>query len=80
MNKILVTGGSGFIGSNLIQFYVGKGFNVVNIDKSLPRREEYSRNWKGINILDYDSFESEILSFQPNIMIRIIILGEICTN
>jgi len=33
MNKILVTGGLGFIGSNLIELLINKGFFVINIDK-----------------------------------------------
>jgi dTDP-glucose 4,6-dehydratase len=31
--KIIVTGGLGFIGSNLIRFLITKGFFVINIDK-----------------------------------------------
>jgi len=71
MDKILITGSSGFIGSNFLQFYIDKGFILANIDKSLPRRKEYLSNWRKINILDYDSLESEILSFQPNIVIHL---------
>lgn len=71
MNKILITGSSGFIGSNLLQYYVDKGFVVANIDKLPPRREEYYRNWRKINILDYNFFESETLSFQPDIVIHL---------
>ena len=33
MNKIVVTGGLGFIGSNLIDLLIKKGFSVINIDK-----------------------------------------------
>ena len=33
MNKIIVTGGLGFIGSNLINLLIKKNFNVINIDK-----------------------------------------------
>ena len=33
MHKIIVTGGLGFIGSNLIDLLLSKNFNVLNIDK-----------------------------------------------
>ena len=33
MKKIIVTGGSGFIGSNLVKFLLQKNYFVINIDK-----------------------------------------------
>ena len=33
MKKIIVTGGLGFIGSNLIELLLKKNFHVINIDK-----------------------------------------------
>ena len=33
MKKIIVTGGLGFIGSNLIDLLLQKKFKVINIDK-----------------------------------------------
>tara|TARA_Y100000768_G_scaffold384808_1_gene369569 strand:+ start:1335 stop:2348 length:1014 start_codon:yes stop_codon:yes gene_type:complete len=33
MKKIIVTGGLGFIGSNLIELLLKKNFNVINVDK-----------------------------------------------
>lgn len=33
MKKIIVTGGLGFIGSNLIELLLKKSFFVINIDK-----------------------------------------------
>ncbi|MCD0457559.1 SDR family oxidoreductase [Chryseobacterium sp. LC2016-27] len=32
MNKILITGGAGFIGSNLTEYFLNKGYNVVCLD------------------------------------------------
>ena len=32
MKKFIVTGGSGFIGSNLIKYLLKKKYNVINID------------------------------------------------
>ena len=34
MKKVVVTGGSGFIGSNLLRFLIKKKFFVINIDKN----------------------------------------------
>lgn len=33
IRKILVTGGAGFIGSAVVRFLVGKGYEVINVDK-----------------------------------------------
>ena len=33
MKKVIVTGGLGFIGSNLIDLLIQKNFFVINIDK-----------------------------------------------
>ena len=40
MINVVVTGGLGFIGSNLIELLIKKKFNVINIDK-----ETYSSNF-----------------------------------
>ena len=44
MEKIIVTGGSGFIGSNLIKFLLQKKFFVINIDKSYYSKKSYNLN------------------------------------
>tara|TARA_Y100001970_G_scaffold294139_1_gene447428 strand:+ start:3442 stop:4473 length:1032 start_codon:yes stop_codon:yes gene_type:complete len=42
MKKVIVTGGSGFIGSNLIQLLLKKNYFVVNIDKSSYSANPYN--------------------------------------
>ena len=42
MKKIVVTGGSGFIGSNLIDYLLKKKYFVINIDKSSYSANPYN--------------------------------------
>ena len=65
MKKIIVTGGLGFIGSNLIELLLKKNFYVVNVDKvtyssSFYNTKEFSKktNYKFVkcDINDWDSF------------------------
>ena len=49
MQKIIVTGGLGFIGSNLIELLIHKKFKVINIDKvtyssNFYNTKEYLKN------------------------------------
>ena len=41
MKKVIVTGGSGFIGSNLINILLKKKFFVINIDKQSYSSSSY---------------------------------------
>ncbi len=50
--KILVTGGSGFIGINLIDFLLEKGYNIINYDKSKPIKEAHMSFWTEGDIMD----------------------------
>ena len=42
MKKIIVTGGLGFIGSNLIDLLLKKNFFVINIDKATYSSNHYN--------------------------------------
>ena len=42
MKKVIVTGGLGFIGSNLIDLLLKKNFYVINIDKATYSSNDYN--------------------------------------
>ena len=44
MQKIIVTGGLGFIGSNLIELLLKRNFYVVNLDKITYSSNFYNTN------------------------------------
>ena len=47
MKRFVVTGGTGFIGSNLVKFLLNKYYFVINIDKLSYSANPY--NLKGID-------------------------------
>ena len=57
MKKIIVTGGSGFIGSNLVDFLIRKKFFVINLDKltySSNKIKNNLRNNKNYKLIKID--------------------------
>ena len=68
MNKILVTGGSGFIGTNLIEHYKSIGDEVFSIDIKHPRNIEHIDQWHKVDILDKDKLTTIIKEIEPNIV------------
>ena len=65
--RIVITGGSGFIGTNLIEFYKDD-FEVINIDINKPRNIKHNHLWKNVNILDKEPIESVFKDFQPHLV------------
>ena len=59
MKKVIVTGGNGFIGSNLIKFLLSKKYFVINLDKLSYSANPY--NLKDIqNNKNYKFFKIDI--------------------
>ncbi|MCC9167212.1 NAD-dependent epimerase/dehydratase family protein [Pontibacter harenae] len=71
MTRLLVTGGSGFIGTNLVEQLVKKGYEVLNIDTARPLNEVHFQYWSQIDILDFDSLQSKIQEFNPEIIVHL---------
>ncbi len=69
--KILLTGGSGFIGTNLLEFLIDMGFEVLNIDIMPPRNDKHSKFWKKTDITIYIDLETAILKYNPDYLIHL---------
>ena len=79
MKKILITGGSGFIGSNLVNYLIKKNYKICNIDKlskvSTPEKFKVLKNKKNYkfyktNLLNKDKVKKIFYQFKPDFIIN----------
>ncbi|HCI56041.1 MAG TPA: NAD(P)-dependent oxidoreductase [Bacteroidales bacterium] len=69
--KILVTGGSGFIGTNYIDYARKKGAEILNIDIVSPHRTEDKSKYINCNIMDREKLASVITDFKPTHVVHL---------
>ena len=64
--RVLITGASGFIGTNLLEFYRGWGVGAVaNFDIAAPRDINHQAAWQKVDICDAASLRTAVLGFRP---------------
>lgn len=71
MKKIIVTGGSGFIGSNLIAHLLKRGCQIVQIDLKNTNNPTIENLLYHANINDFEKIVSIFKSFEPDIVIHL---------
>jgi GlcNAc-P-P-Und epimerase len=71
MAKFLITGGSGFIGTNLITKLLKEQHQVVSIDIKDPKLKEHTAIFRKVNLCNRQELESVVLSFDPTYVIHL---------
>lgn len=66
--RILVTGGSGFIGTNLVEFFSSRGDEVLNLDSAAPRNSAHHALWQSGDLLDGVGLRSLVRNFAPEVL------------
>jgi nucleoside-diphosphate-sugar epimerase len=69
--RLVVTGGSGFMGTNVIGGFLEAGFSVLNIDVSAPKDPSQAPHWRRIDIMDRGALEQAFTSFRPDLVIHL---------
>jgi nucleoside-diphosphate-sugar epimerase len=71
VKRIFVTGGSGFIGTNLIESLVQAGHDVVNFDSICPRNPQHARIFQEGDIVDLVRLRVAVRDFRPDLCVHL---------
>lgn len=69
--RILVTGGSGFIGTNLLDAILERQVPVMNLDIHAPKRMSHAPYWQQCDILDFELMKSKFAAFEPTHVVHL---------
>src|ERR671922_1732439 len=70
MRRILITGGSGFIGTNLVEHFRAEGAALLNLDTRPPRNRAHAPCWRKMDILDAGSVKDAFKEFSPTHLVH----------
>lgn len=71
MKRIFITGGSGFIGTNLIEKLVESGHEVSNFDLVYPRNPKHAGIFQKGDILDGERLSAALRDFRPELCVHL---------
>lgn len=69
--RVLITGGSGFIGTNFIDRLVERGIAFLSLDLCEPKRRGHVSNWRRCDIIDLESCLGHFREFQPTQIVHL---------
>lgn len=69
--KLLITGGSGFIGTNYVDYALAKGCEVLNIDIKHPYKKDHNQYWYECDIMDYERLKKIFIDFKPEFVVHL---------
>ena len=69
--RLLVTGGSGFIGTNVMANFITKGVELINLDWNPPLNPEHAPFWKLCDIMDEKRMGELFHEFRPTHVIHL---------
>lgn len=68
MTRVLVTGGSGFIGTNIAEHYRSRQDEVWNFDVVAPRCPAHQPLWRCVDLLDKAALAQAVEAVQPDVV------------
>ncbi len=69
--KIIIVGASGFMGTNILEYYQNMGYEVFNLDIKAPRNKEHVPFWQEVDICDFKSLKKYFNKIQPDYVVHL---------
>ncbi len=69
--KILITGGSGFIGTNYVDLLMRQSRDIVNIDTRPPLKDAHRPFWRDADIMDGPAITAIFSDFRPRRVVHL---------
>ncbi len=69
--KILCTGASGFIGTNLVDSLLEKNITLLNVDIKEPSKSAHQKYWRECDLLDVNQLRAIFEEFQPTHIVHL---------
>jgi nucleoside-diphosphate-sugar epimerase len=71
MQRVFITGGSGFIGTNLVQHFLNAGSAVSNFDQCSPRNPAHVDVWTKADLCDAMMLIDAVAEFRPHVILHV---------
>jgi nucleoside-diphosphate-sugar epimerase len=68
--RVIITGGSGFIGTNLVSSYLERNWDVKNFDNLPPRNSDHLTKWEKTDLLDRTNLIKKTKDFGPSVFLH----------
>ena len=78
--KLLITGGSGFIGTNAIEVFAPAGMDILNYSLHPPLKPEHKQYWHEGDIMDSETTKAVFQKFQPERVLHLAARAECDEN
>jgi GlcNAc-P-P-Und epimerase len=69
--RLLVTGGSGFIGTNLVEHFTKQGWTVLNLDWNKPLNPAHNTWWRLCDLMDQAAVHAAFDEFKPTHVVHL---------
>ncbi|HRD54428.1 MAG TPA: NAD(P)-dependent oxidoreductase, partial [Flavobacteriales bacterium] len=69
--RLLITGGSGFIGTNLVEHCLAQGISLINLDWNPPLNPAHRDHWREADILDAAAMAKSLDNFRPTHVVHL---------